>query len=70
MPRSVTSENSEVGEIMPDGDWGVVATLGCRREAANLTTQGQFWRLGAIFGAIYLAVLLGLGLPYLVALTR
>jgi L-tartrate/succinate antiporter len=38
--------------------------------ASGYITRREFWRLGAIFGAIYLAVLLGLGLPYLVALTR
>ncbi len=28
-------------------------------------TRAEFWRLGAIFGLIFLAALLGLGLPYL-----
>jgi L-tartrate/succinate antiporter len=38
--------------------------------ASGYITRREFWRLGAIFGLVYLAVLLGLGLPYLVALTR
>jgi len=38
--------------------------------ASGYITRREFWRLGAIFGAVYLAVLLALGLPYLVALTR
>ncbi len=37
--------------------------------ASGYITRREFWRLGAIFGAVYLAVLLGLGLPYLMALT-
>jgi L-tartrate/succinate antiporter len=37
--------------------------------ASGYVTRREFWRLGAIFGALYLAVLVGLGLPYLVALT-
>jgi L-tartrate/succinate antiporter len=38
--------------------------------ASGYVTRGDFWRLGAIFGAIYLAVLLSLGLPYLAALSH
>lgn len=38
--------------------------------ASGYVRRRDFWRLGTIFGAIYLAVLLGLGLPYLSALTR
>lgn len=38
--------------------------------ASGYVTRREFWRLGAIFGAVYLAVLLGLGLPYLLVLTR
>ena len=37
--------------------------------ASGYIGRGDFWRLGAIFGAIYLAVLLALGLPYLAAPT-
>ena len=29
----------------------------------------EFWRLGSIFGAIFLAALLAVGLPYLLAVT-
>jgi L-tartrate/succinate antiporter len=36
--------------------------------ASGYVTRGDFWRLGAIFGALYLVVLLGLGVPYLTAL--
>jgi di/tricarboxylate transporter len=38
--------------------------------ASGYISRWEFWKLGAIFGVVYLAVLLGLGLPYLVALTR
>ncbi len=38
--------------------------------SSGYITRREFWRLGAIFGAVYLAVLLGLGLPYLMVLTR
>ena len=37
---------------------------------SGYVTRREFWRLGATFGAIYLAVLLGLGLPWLLTLTR
>jgi L-tartrate/succinate antiporter len=37
--------------------------------ASGYVTRGEFWTLGAIFGALYLAVLLGLGLPYIGMLT-
>lgn len=33
-------------------------------------TRREFWTLGLIFGAIYLAVLLGLGVPYLRVVSR
>ncbi|NIP57346.1 MAG: anion permease, partial [Gemmatimonadetes bacterium] len=32
-------------------------------------TPGEFWRLGLIFGAIYLLALLLVGLPYLLLMT-
>ena len=38
--------------------------------ASGYVTRREFWRLGALFGALYLAVLLGLGLPYLGVLGR
>jgi L-tartrate/succinate antiporter len=38
--------------------------------ASGYVTRREFWGLGAIFGAVYLAVLLGLGLPYLVRVAR
>jgi L-tartrate/succinate antiporter len=38
--------------------------------ASGYVRRRDFWRLGAIFGVLYLGVLLGLGLPYLAALTR
>jgi L-tartrate/succinate antiporter len=38
--------------------------------ASGYVTRREFWRLGALFGAFYLAVLLGLGLPYLTILAR
>jgi L-tartrate/succinate antiporter len=34
--------------------------------ASGYVTRRDFWRLGTIFGAFFLAVLLGLGIPYLV----
>lgn len=37
--------------------------------ASGYVTRREFWTLGAIFGAVYLATLLGVGLPYLTALT-
>jgi L-tartrate/succinate antiporter len=33
--------------------------------ASGYIGRGEFWKLGAIFGAIYLTVLLALGIPYL-----
>jgi L-tartrate/succinate antiporter len=33
--------------------------------ASGYVTRREFWRLGALFGALYLAALLGLGLPLL-----
>lgn len=33
--------------------------------ASGYIGRGEFWKLGAIFGAVYLTVLLGLGIPYL-----
>jgi L-tartrate/succinate antiporter len=38
--------------------------------ASGYVTRREFWGLGAIFGALYLAILLGLGLPYLTSLAR
>lgn len=38
--------------------------------ASGYVTRREFWWLGALFGGLYLAVLLGLGLPYLMALGR
>jgi L-tartrate/succinate antiporter len=38
--------------------------------ASGYVGRGDFWRLGVIFGVVYLGVLLGLGLPYLTAFTR
>jgi L-tartrate/succinate antiporter len=38
--------------------------------ASGYVTRRAFWGLGAIFGALYVAVLLGLGLPYLTMLAR
>jgi sodium:sulfate symporter-like transmembrane protein len=38
--------------------------------ASGYVTRREFWTLGAIFGAVYLATLLGVGLPYLTALTQ
>jgi L-tartrate/succinate antiporter len=35
--------------------------------ASGYVTRREFWRLGAMFGALYLAILLGLGLPWLLA---
>jgi L-tartrate/succinate antiporter len=36
--------------------------------ASGYITRREFWMLGAIFGALYVAALLGLGLPYLAVL--
>jgi L-tartrate/succinate antiporter len=38
--------------------------------ASGYVTRREFWGLGAMFGVLYLAVLLGLGLPYLTMLAR
>jgi L-tartrate/succinate antiporter len=38
--------------------------------ASGYVTRREFWWLGALFGGLYLAVLLGLGLPYLRVLER
>jgi L-tartrate/succinate antiporter len=37
---------------------------------AGYITRGEVWRLGAVFGAIFLASLLGLGVPWLLAVVR
>jgi L-tartrate/succinate antiporter len=33
-------------------------------------TRKEFWTLGSVFGAIYLLLLLGIGIPYLLAIKR
>ena len=38
--------------------------------ASGFVSPADFWRLGLIFGLIYLGVLLGIGIPYLLFLDR